>query len=350
VPEARCLRELMPDVPEIMPNSAEKPNPTPLVVGLVYDGLCTFEYGIAAEVFGLQRPDLDHELYRFTSVSINEEWLTAHGGLEIKASGTVTDLEKAHTIVVPGWRGKDEPVPEPLCQHLRTAYASGARILAICSGCYVLAAAGLLTNRRATTHWQYLQHFQSRYPEIDVQDNKLYIDDEGIITSAGSSAGLDACLHVVRCDYGVKVANAVAQRLVMHSHRHGAHAQLIERPVAEINERHGIAELITSLRANLSDQYHIASLAERVDMSPRSFQRHFLSFTGIPVMQWLVQERLTMMCELLESSDWSVETISNKVGFTSTETMRYHFKHMLQSSPSEYRKTLNLLTRPTNRD
>lgn len=329
----------MPDSPQIVPISSIQGDTSPLVVALVYDGLCTFEYGIAAEVFGLRRPEFEHELYQFRSVSIDAYPLKAHGGLEFKASGSEDDLRMAQTIVIPGWRGKDKTVPETICAHLRVAHGRGCRILAICSGSYVLAAAGLLANRRATTHWQYLHHFQSTFPDINVEDNKLYIEDDRIITSAGSSAGLDACLHAVRCDYGVKVANIVAQRLVMHSHRHGAHTQLIERPVPEMNDNPKIADLITSLRTNLSDEYQIATLAERVGMSPRSFQRHFLAFTGLPVMQWLVQERLTMMCELLESTKWSVEKISHMVGFSSTETMRYHFKHMLQSSPSEYRKT-----------
>lgn len=331
----------MPDLPEIMPITHAQEQ-SPLVVALVYDGLCTFEYDIAAEVFGLKRPEFDRELYRFTSVSIDADVLKAHGGLEFRATGTVADLEEAHTIVVPGWRGKDELVPDGLCQHLRAAHHRGARILSICSGSYVLAAAGLLANRSATTHWQYLEDLQSKYPDIDVQDNKLYIDDERIITSAGSSAGLDACLHVVRSDYGAKVANAVAQRLVMHSHRHGAHAQHIERPMPEAVDNHALADLLTTMRANLSKQYNVGLLAEEMNMSPRSLQRRFLAFTGTPVMQWLVQERLSMMCELLEESSLSVEVISLTVGFSSTETMRYHFKHMLQSSPSEYRRQYQL--------
>ena len=310
------------------------------MVALVYDGLCTFEFGIVSEVFGLRRPELEQELYSFASVSIDAKTLTAQGGLEFTATGTRDDLEKAHTIVIPGWRGKDSVVPEAMCKQLQAAHERGARLLSICSGCYVLAAAGLLAKKSATTHWQYIDDFQAKYPDIDVQENKLYIDDGGIITSAGSSAGLDACLHVVRCDYGITIANKVARRLVMHSHRHGAHAQLIERPMPDSETDKIFADLLVELRSNLSNQYHIAALAKRMGMSSRSFQRRFLAFTGIPVMQWLVQERLNMVCELLESSTLSIETISQQTGFGSAETLRYHFKHVLQSSPTAYRKLL----------
>lgn len=327
----------MPETIENMPNAKASP---PLVVALVYDGLCTFEYGIASEVFGLKRPEFAKELYQFTSVSIGDETLHAQGGLEFKARGVIEDLEKAHTIVIPGWRGKDADVPDSICQQLRLAHKRGTRFLSICSGSYVLAAAGLLSNKRATTHWQYLDHFQSKYPDIHVQDNELYIDDAGIITSAGSSAGLDACLYIVRCDYGVKIANVVARRLVMHSHRHGSHSQIVERPVPQDKESADLAELLQTLRLNLSKNYNVADLAKLSGMSARTFQRRFQAFTGMPVMQWLNQERLNLVCELLESSDMSIDAISESAGFGSAETLRYHFKHAMQTSPSDYRKML----------
>jgi len=231
------------------------------VVALVYDGLCTFEYGIAAEVFSLARPELKRPLYQFSTVAMEKGTLHAAGGLAFQATGTLEDLNKAHTIVIPGWRGKDVPVPESVCRSLRRAYQRGVRMLAICSGGYVLASAGLLDNKRATTHWQYAEHFSHQFPEIEVIENSLYIDDDNIVTSAGSSAGIDACLHVVRCDYGAKIASVVARRLVMHSYRQGSQAQFTDQPVVKSGDDQRISKLMDKIKRDLSTPYKIATMA-----------------------------------------------------------------------------------------
>jgi len=334
----------MPEPTEIMPISNSEATPALKVVAIVYDELCTFEFGIAAEVFGLERPELGASLYDFKSESIDQKTVAAHGCLSFTANGTLTDLEDADTIVIPGWRGKDEHVPELLINKLCRARERGASILAICSGGYVLAATGMLANKRATTHWQYLDHFQNSFPDIDVQENQLYVDEDGIITSAGSSAGIDACLHMVRRDYGQSVAASVARRLVVQSHRHAGHAQLIQKPVTDLDENR-INDLISDIRSKVYARYTIASLSKQAGMSSRTFQRRFISVTGLPVMQWLVQERLSMACELLESTDLSVESISEQVGFGSAETLRYHFKHVLQSNPTQYRRNLSYIVK-----
>lgn len=310
----------------------------PLVVALVYDGLCTFEYGIVAEVFGLTRPELKRDLYRFASVSLERGKIRAAGGLTVTASGTDEDFENAHTIIVPGWRGKDEVVPEHIIKKLRTAHNRGVRIMSICSGVYVLAAAGLLNGRRVTTHWRYTDHFQQKFPDTSVQLDNLYVDEGDIITSAGSSAGIDACLHMVRKDYGAKIANTVARRLVMHAHRQGGQAQFIEQPVPKQGESHRLSELIEKIRNRLGDKHSIASMADIAGMSTRTFQRRFFASQGIAAMQWLMQERVSRSSFLLETSDLSVETISQTVGFSNAEALRYHFRQVLSVSPLEYRK------------
>lgn len=308
------------------------------VVALVYDGLCTFEYGIVAEVFGLKRPELGRELYRFSSVALQKGSFKAAGGLTVQASGTKKDWRKAHTIVIPGWCDKNEPVPEAIIKPLRQAHEKGTRIVSICSGGYVLAAAGLLEQRRATTHWQYASDFQSRYPNIIVEQNHLYIDEDNIVTSAGSSAGIDACLHIVRTDYGAKVANLVARRLVMHSHRQGSQAQFIETPAGKSGSDLRLTQLMQEIRSNLNKKHTIESMANSVSMSTRTLQRRFFAHTGTSVVNWITQEKIACACQLLESTNHSIEHISTTSGFASVDALRYHFRQSLETSPAEYRK------------
>ncbi len=308
------------------------------IAALVYDGLCTFEYGIVAEVFGLKRPELDRELYQFSSVALQSGTMTAAGGLTVSATGNLRNWRDAHTIVIPGWSNKNDPVPEAILGPLRQAYEKGARILSICSGGYVLAAAGILDQRRATTHWRYADDFQTRYPNIIVEKNHLYVDDDNVVTSAGSSAGLDACLHIVRTDFGAKVANIVARRLVMHSHRQGSQAQFIETPAGKTGSDLRLSTLMQTVRSSLEINHTVDSLADKASMSTRTFQRRFLAHTGTSVMSWLIQERLALACRLLESENSSVEQISNTTGFASVNALRYHFKQTMDTSPAQYRK------------
>lgn len=308
------------------------------VVALVYDGLCTFEYGIAAEVFGLPRPEIDQDLYTFTSVSVERRVIHAAGGLTVKASGTEADFDRADTIIIPGWRGKDEPVPEALCQRLRDAHARGARIVTICSGVYVIAAAGLLDGRAATTHWRYTDDFSKKFPQVAIKPDDLYVDEGDIVTSAGSSAGLDACLHIVRSDYGAKIANTFARRLVMHAHRQGGQKQFIEQPVAKSGGVDRLSDLMEHIQDTLADAHSIASMANHAGMSARTFQRRFQAFSGMTAMQWLVNARVQRSSSLLETTDMSVEDISHTVGFGTAEALRYHFRQVLSISPLQYRK------------
>lgn len=308
------------------------------VVALVYDKLCMFEYGIAAEVFGLSRPELSRELYGFTSVALENGPLSTTGGLSFNATGTINNLRSAHTIVIPGWRGIDAPVPTQMCIELQDAYQRGARLLSICSGGYVLAAAGLLDHKTVTTHWQYAEDFKSRYPKVVVQESALYIEQDNIITSAGSSAGIDACLHLVKHDYGTKIANTVARRLVMHAHRQGNQAQVIAQPVPKSAEGQRLSLVMDDVRKSLSMPHSLTSMAKLADMSPRTFQRQFTSLTGVPAKHWVTQERISRSCQLLETTDLPMDRIVQEVGFTTAESMRYHFRQKMQMSPQEYRK------------
>ena len=252
----------------------------PLVVVLAYDGLCTFEFGIAVEIFALPRPEMGEEWYRFAVAGVDPGELRATGGFRLVVDGGLELLSEAGTIIVPGWRGADVPVPAALCEQLVAAHQRGARILSICSGVFVLAAAGLLDNRQATTHWRYTDLLQQRYPAIKVTPDVLYIDNGDVLTSAGSAAGIDLCLHLVRRDYGSVAANRVARRLVVSPHRDGGQAQFIQQAVPVAYEGHRLGALFDYLHARLAEPHTVESLAKFVGMSPRTFLRRFTATTG----------------------------------------------------------------------
>ena len=310
----------------------------PFVVALAYDGLCTFEFGVAVEVFGLPRPEMGDNWYRFAVAGLETGELRATGGIRIAVDGGLALLEQAGTIIVPGWRGADEPVPPDLCEALRTAHARGARIMSICSGVFVLAAAGLLDGLPASTHWRYTEKLQQRYPKIQVMPDVLYIDNGSVLTSAGSAAGIDLSLHLVRRDYGAGAANSVARRLVIPPHRVGGQAQFIEQPVPVAYESTRLSPLFDYLQAHLADEHSVESLAAFTGMSPRTFLRRFSAATGTTPARWLLTMRLTRCRDLLESSTLSVEDIAERVGFGSAATLRHHFRARLSTTPAAYRK------------
>lgn len=311
----------------------------PLVVALAYDGLCIFEFGVAVEIFGLPRPEMGEKWYRFAVAGIDKGELRATGGVRLAVDGGLELLAQAGTIIVPGWRSADSPVPLAVSEALNTAHLRGARILSICSGVFVLAAAGLLNNRKATTHWRYTDLLQQLYPAIDVTPDVLYVDSGSVLTSAGSAAGIDLCLHLVRRDYGSAAANSVARRLVVPPHRDGGQAQYIEQAVPVAYESHRLGLLFDYLQVKLAEAHSVATLAKFVGMSPRTFLRRFEAATGCTPAKWLLTARLARSRDLLENSSLSVENIAEKVGFGSAATLRHHFRTQLATTPAAYRKT-----------
>ncbi|WP_435948099.1 transcriptional regulator FtrA [Dryocola sp. BD586] len=330
----------MPYSVQIMTNSpADAAVKNPLVIALAYDGLCTFEFGVAVEIFGLARPEMGEEWYRFAVAGIDKGELRATGGIRLAVDGGLELLAQAGTIIVPGWRGADAPVPTELCDALVAAHLRGARIMSICSGVFVLAAAGLLSNRQATTHWRYTDLLRQRYPDIQVTADVLYIDNGSVLTSAGSAAGIDLCLHLVRRDYGSAAANIVARRLVVPPHRDGGQAQFIQQAVPVAYESHRLGPLFDRLHAGLAEEHSVASLAKFVGMSPRTFLRRFATATGTTPARWLLAARLARSRDLLENSALSIERIAEQVGFGSAATLRHHFRTQLATTPAAYRKT-----------
>lgn len=323
---------------EMTENSQNMTKCTPLVVALAYDGLCTFEFGVAVEIFGLPRPEMGEGWYRFAVAAVDEGELRATGGVRVMADGDLSLLEHADTIVVPGWRGVDAEVPPALCQALRQAHQRGCRVISICSGVFVLAAAGLLDGKRATTHWRYVDTLQQRYPAIEVVEDVLYIAQEHVFTSAGSAAGIDLCLHVVRTDFGLEAANLVARRLVIQPHRDGTQKQQVAQPVARARESQRLGMLFDFLYQHLAESHSVSSLAQRVGMSERTFLRRFQDATGKTPARWLLDERLLQAQHRLASSRDSVEKVAELSGFGNAKNLRLRFQQHLAISPLAYRK------------
>lgn len=309
----------------------------PLVVALAYDGLCTFEFGITTEIFALPRPEVGEHWYRFAVAAAHDGPLRGMGGIRIEPDGGLELLAQAAVIVVPGWKSVDAPISESLAQALVGAVGRGARLVSICSGAFVLARAGVLNGRRATTHWRYAARLARWFPDVQVLPDVLYVDDGGVLTSAGSAAGIDACLHLVRADFGTDMSNRVARRLVVSPHRDGGQAQFIERPVTEPGADEPLRAVMQWATARLHESLPIERLAARALMSKRTLVRRFQASVGQSPGQWVGAQRLARAKMLLEHGELSIDEVAVRVGFGSAATLRHHFRHHLRVSPSAYK-------------
>jgi len=308
-----------------------------LVAILAYDGLCTFEFGIAVEIFGLARPEFEFPWYEHRIVAVDQGPMRALGGIQVLADGGLDLLGQARTIIIPGWRDRHAAVPEALIKALRQAHARGARLLSICSGVFVLAATGLLDGHGATTHWRYATELAERFPNILVDPDVLYVDSGQLITSAGSAAGIDACLHLVARDFGTQVANAVARRLVMSPQRTGGQAQFIPTPVSP-TPRSDLSRVMQWARERLHEPLEVRDLASEAAMSERTFLRRFTEASGQSPKTWLQHERLGRARELLESTHQNTEQIAQHCGYRSVESFRVAFRTVVGVPPSVYRE------------
>ncbi|PTV96001.1 AraC family transcriptional regulator with amidase-like domain [Rhodobacter aestuarii] len=321
-----------------LPNLNLPPIPNNRVVALAYDGLCIFEFGIVAEIFGLARPEMGPNWYAFATAAIEPGPLRAHGGLTFSCDGGLELLEEAGLIVVPGWKGLDVPVPAGLITALQNAHAKGARLASICSGAFVLAATGLLDGRRATTHWRYGAALADRFPKVQADPDVLFIDEGDILTSAGSAAGMDLGLHIIRRDFGAEAANLVARRLVMPASRDGGQAQFLLRPVPRDHEAHRLSPILSSLRDNLQETPTAAQLAAKAGLSERTFLRRFHEATGTTPARYLTEARLARAAELLETSRADLEAIAHIAGFASAAALRRPFHARYGLAPSDWRR------------
>ncbi|MEV4820690.1 transcriptional regulator FtrA [Micromonospora sp. NPDC049274] len=318
--------------------TARRPAAGHRVALLAYPGMSMFESGIVTEVFGLPRPEFDVDWYDLVVCAERPGSVPVVGGASLHTPYGLVELAAAQTVIVPGVPDVTaDPAPEVVSALLR-AHQRGARIMSICSGAFALAGAGLLDGRRATTHWQYAELLAQRYPRVEVDPDVLYLDDGDLLTSAGSAAGLDLCVHVVRRDHGAAIANAVARRLVIPPHRDGGQAQFVEAPVTTEPDDDRLASSIDWALAHLADPLTVAQLAGQAHMSPRTYLRHFARATGSSPIRWLIDQRIRASLALLEETDAPVEQIAGSVGFDSPVTYRHHFGRVMLTSPSAYRR------------
>lgn len=313
----------------------------PTVSVLAYQSMSVFEVGIVTEVFGLPRPEFDFPWYELTICAERPGPVRVVGGASLYTEHGLDAFAAADTLIVPGVPDVRAATSPALAAALRAAHDRGARIMSICSGAFALAGAGLLDGRRATTHWRYAGVLRERHPSVRVDADVLYIDDGRVLTSAGSAAGLDLCLHVIRRDHGPTVANMVARRLVVPPHRVGGQAQFVEAPVPSDPEDDRVARSMEWALANLTATITVDALARRAHMSPRTYLRHFARATGTTPIRWLITQRIHASLPLLESGGAPIEEVAAAVGFETAVTFRHHFTHAMRTSPSAYRRAFH---------
>lgn len=307
------------------------------VVALVTDGFSAFELSVVCEVFGLDRSDQGLPSFDFAVIAVEEPPLRCDQGFTLDTEHRIDRAAAADLVVVPCWRSMDEVPPPALLDAIREAIDRGARVLSVCSGAFALAAAGVLDGQKATTHWRYADAFAARYPLIDVDPDVLYVDAGQIITSAGTAAGIDACLHVVRQELGVEIANAIARRMVVPPFRDGGQAQYVEAPVP-IHRRAGtdeLASLLDWITQHLHEELAVDDLAKRAHMSSRTFARRFREATGTTPHKWVLAQRIGHAQRLLEQG-LAVEEVARRCGFGSAATLRSAFGRSRGTSPSAY--------------
>ncbi|MFJ8832954.1 transcriptional regulator FtrA [Micromonospora aurantiaca] len=305
---------------------------------LAYEGMSVFETGVVTEVFGLPRPEFDVPWYELTVCAETPGAVRLVGGATLHTGHGLDAFAAAGTLIVPGVADVHADPSPALTGALRAAHRRGARIVSICSGAFALAGAGLLDGRRATTHWRYADLLARRHPAVRVDPDVLYVDDGDILTGAGSAAGLDLCVHLVRRDHGPTIANAVARRLVVPPHREGGQAQFIEAPVPSDPEDDRLAASMSWALANLNTPITVDRLARRAHMSARTYLRHFARATGTSPIRWLIDRRVQASLPLLETTTAPIEEVATTVGFETAVTFRHHFTAAMRTSPSAYRR------------
>ncbi|WP_295933067.1 helix-turn-helix domain-containing protein [uncultured Xanthomonas sp.] len=304
---------------------------------VAFDRISPFHLAVPCQVFEA-RPDTDLPAFDLRVCAADPGPLRTDAGFAIQVQHGLEALEGADTVIVPSWRDAAEPAPAALCQALRRAHAAGAQVVGLCLGTFVLADAGLLDGRPATTHWAALARFAQRHPQVRLQPDVLYVDDGDVLTSAGTVAGIDCCLHLVRRRHGADVANRIARRLVVAPHRQGGQAQYIEQPLPASRRDAQLGPTLDWMLQRLDQPQRLDALAAHARMSRRSFTRQFRQVTGTTVVQWLAHQRLVRAQQLLERTDLPLERIAATCGFGSAGALRLQFTRDLGLPPSAYRR------------
>jgi AraC family transcriptional regulator, transcriptional activator FtrA len=296
--------------------------------------LLHFELGIAYEIFGNPPVGVD-EWY---DVQLCGPRTAQVGPFLVNPSNGLDELAHADTVVVPALSDPDQPPPADLVDAVRAAHEAGARIASLCTGAFVLGAAGLLADRRATTHWAHTTALQQRYPEAIVDPDVLYTDNGNVLTAAGKAAAVDLCLHLIHLDHGATIANTVARRLVVPPHRAGGQAQFVSTPV-QVSGDHSLAQLLAWAGERLDQPLTVTDLARRANTSPRHLGRQFRSVTGQTPLQWLLTQRVRRAQQLLESTDDGIEKVAVATGLGTATTLRRHFQRVVGVPPNVYRRS-----------
>jgi transcriptional regulator GlxA family with amidase domain len=312
------------------------------VAVVVLDGVAPFELGVLCEVFGTDRSAQGLPTYDFAICSPGARSVTTQQGFALTPSHDLDRLEGADLIGIPAM-GVDVVVPEEVSAALRRAVDLGARVISLCTGIFVLHEAGLLEGRRCTTHWMHVDELLTACPDAKLEPDLLYVQDGPVITSAGSAAGIDACLYVLRAEHGSKIANAVARRMVVPPHRGGGQRQYIEAPMPSA-EAETLAPLLDWMVEHLDETITVEMLAAQAVMSPRTFARRFRAETGTTPHSWLTAQRLLLAERLLEDGDDPVEVVAARAGFGTAAVLRHHFQQHRHTTPLAFRQAFRQAT------
>ncbi|WP_035806286.1 helix-turn-helix domain-containing protein [Kitasatospora mediocidica] len=309
----------------------------PTVALLATAGLLHFELGVAYEIFGNPPREAVNGWY---DVLLCGPGPVRVGPFTVEPEHGLERLADADTVIVPACADIDDPPPPELIEAVRAAHASGARIASLCTGAFLLGAAGLLDGRRATTHWAHAAELSARHPHALVDPDVLYTDNGSVLTAAGKAAAVDLCLHLIHLDHGAAIANSVARRLVMPLHRPGGQAQFVTTPV-QVRADHGLAQLLSWVQRRLDQPLTVVDMARQANTSPRHLGRQFHAAIGQTPIQWLLTQRVRRAQELLESTDESIQAIAVASGMGTATTLRRQFKRTVGVPPDTYRRSFH---------
>lgn len=327
----------MPIYVRFLPMNAESKLPH-RVAALCLDGVVAFDLSVAAEVFDLAWTR-GKPLYEFTACGVEPGSVRTTTDFAIGEIAGLEAVEHAETVVVPGYRAVFDRPPDVALAALRDVVARGGRAVSICTGAFALAYAGLLDQRRATTHWAAAAQLAEAFPEVDVDPNVLYVDEGPVLSSAGLSAGIDLCLHLVRRDHGERIGSRVARAMVASPHRDGGQAQFIERALPDSSGSGSLEPARRWALERLAAPLDVATLAARAGVSPRTFARRFVAETGTTPLRWLHAQRVLEARRLLEHTNLPIDQVAVRSGFGSAPSLREHFRRATATTPTAYRRT-----------
>jgi len=316
--------------------------PLKKVAVLALDQIAAFELGTVCEVFGTDRTADGFPAYEFNLCSVDGGSVRTRSGFDLTPHADLTPLAEADLVAVPA-HPIDSIVPQAAIDALRAAHDRGAIIISVCSGAFLLGEAGLLDGRECTTHWKYADELQRRFPAAKVDPRVLYVDDGDLLTSAGTAAGIDLCLHLIRREQGAELATKLARRMVVPPHRDGCQAQYVDIPLPEEPDAPTLSPLLQWLSANLEQAHTVETLAASVYMAPRTFARRFKAETGTTPHDWLTTQRVLLARRVLEETDLGIDTVAARCGFGDAAAMRHHFARRLGTTPQAYRTTFRMV-------